>query len=66
MDPDHQLFDLRLLDFLQGDSDLLCLQFGSLLLLGQEVRRLSSYAFQNERGFLVQIGVLCIGLVLSL
>lgn len=26
--------------------------------LGQEVRRLSSYAFQNERGFLVQIGVL--------
>lgn len=26
--------------------------------LGQEVSRLSSYAFQNERGFLVQIGVL--------
>lgn len=26
--------------------------------LGQEVRRLSSYAFQNERGFSVQIGVL--------
>lgn len=27
------LFDLRLLDFLQGNSDPLCLQFGSLLLL---------------------------------
>lgn len=26
--------------------------------LGQEVSRLSSYAFQNERGFSVQIGVL--------
>lgn len=26
--------------------------------LGQEVRRLSCYAFQNERGFSVQIGVL--------
>lgn len=26
--------------------------------LGQEVRRLSSYAFQNERSFSVQIGVL--------
>lgn len=28
------LFDLCLLDFLQGDSDLLCLQLCSLLLLG--------------------------------